>query len=98
MTEKTCKNGHVQSLENVCVKKTKLKSGGTRDYLTCLICRDARRKKITDSFHLVEKRKPTIEELTDASIKNISWVELARRCGVSDVALRKQAKRLGLLT
>ena len=64
--------------------------------------RSKRNKKVTDEWRKrdrVDDRKvvrPTKEEL-EVLIKETSWTELGRRFGVSDNAVRKWAKRYGII-
>jgi len=94
---KLCKNGHVQNEINIYIFKTKLKDGTIVVRQRCKEYKKLISKKLRTSYHENEKREPTLNELAEASEKLISWTDLARKCGVSDVALRKRAKRLGML-
>lgn len=87
-----CRNGHLLAGANLYTE-----SSGQRK---CRSCQKARQDKHRDSVNRVRMlegaRQPTAGELTRMLAAGRSYRDLAREFGVSDVAIRRSAQKLGL--
>lgn len=89
-----------------CVKRYRQKGTG-RQKESCIICGKMIQKKNSrckDCYHKLQKETSVfkrkverpIKEVLEKEIGIISWIDLGKKYGVSDVAVRKWAKQYGL--
>jgi hypothetical protein len=87
-----CVHGHILFGNNLYVTPT-----GERKCRKCMKARKAKHQDKLDSTRVFEgKRRPTKEELTKQLNNGVSYTQIARECGLSDVAIRRWAKKWGL--
>lgn len=88
-----CVNGHELSGDNVYEEHV-----GDFVRRHCERCRRDRGREARAKYHATERKpRPSVEVLSAKLASGASWMELAREYGVSDVAVRKWAKKYGLL-
>lgn len=87
-----CEAGHPFSGDNLLV----VSGSPGRTRRRCKVCDRVAGLRLRQSYKTERKANPSAEELAELLRAGISYVEIGRRFGVSDNAVRKWAKKFGL--